>query len=90
MQRPGGWATAALALDARVIAPRGHYRLELHPERATGVRRTIRMLAADLDPTAGAIVRLSIAESAGDRLTVELTDHRQNVDDATVKAIFAG
>lgn len=70
----------ALLQDTRPHVPKGRgYRLELLPPRGSATRRKIRSLTATLDPVAGSVTRLSIAEAQGDRLTIALSDHRQNL-----------
>ena len=78
-----------LVAGARTHIPRGRgYRLELMPPRASLVRKTVRSLTLTLDPVAGAITEITIAEAQGDRVRVQLTDHRQNLPPEDVEALF--
>jgi len=72
----------------RVPSGRG-YRIEIVPSTGSLVRKIIRSLLIDLDPVVGAIQAIEVAEAQGDRWTLELTDHRQNLDDASIEAAFA-
>ncbi len=70
----------ALTDGARVNIPRGGgYRLELLPPTGSTIRRKLRSLAVELDPVAGAITQITIAEAQGDRIVLGLADHRQNL-----------
>lgn len=73
--------------DIRHRVPKGRgYRLELMPARGSAVRQWIRSVTLHLDPVAGAVTQLLIAEAAGDRMKLQLTDHRQNVPDEDLQA----
>jgi hypothetical protein len=80
----------ALIADARVNVPKGKgYRIEVLPPRGSAARQVIRSITLHLDPVAGAVTQLLIAEAQGDRLLLQITDHRQNVDDADVQRVIA-
>jgi hypothetical protein len=65
---------------ARFHIPRGRgYRLELMPPRGSVIRKVVRSITITLDPVAGAINEIAIAEAQGDRVHLRITDHRQNV-----------
>jgi hypothetical protein len=79
----------ALLADARVNVPKGKgYRIELLPPRGSAARQVIRSITIHLDPVAGAVTHALIAEAQGDRLLLQITDHRQNVDDADVDRVI--
>lgn len=85
--RPGD--ADALLAGARVNVPRGKgYRIELLPERGSPARKVIRSITVHLDPVAGAVTQALIAEAQGDRLRLQITDHRQNVDEADVNRVI--
>jgi len=76
-----------LIANARVDVPKGRgYRLEILPERGSRVRKLIRSITIHLDPVAGHITEILLTESQGDRLRLQLTDHRQNLPDDDVSA----
>ena len=78
----------ALVQDCRAVVPKGRgYRLDLLPPRGSAIRRVIRSLSISLDPAAGAVTRIAIAEAQGDRVTLGLSDHRQNVAAQDVTSI---
>ena len=80
----------ALTDNARVNVPRGKgYRLELMPPKGSPVRAELRSVTVHLDPVAGAVTKIVIAEARGDRLTLGLSDHRQNVEPGDLDAIFS-
>lgn len=80
----------ALVADARVNVPKGKgYRIELLPPRGSPARQVIRSITVHLDPVAGAVTQALIAEAQGDRLLLQITDHRQNVDEADVERVIA-
>jgi hypothetical protein len=79
----------ALLADARVNVPKGKgYRIELLPPRGSPARQVIRSITIHLDPVAGAVTQVLLAEAQGDRLLLQITDHRQNVDDADVDRLI--
>ncbi len=85
---------AAIVADSRVEVPRGGarsggYRLEVLPPRNSQIRKVLRSLSVHLDAVAGAVTELLIAEAQGDRLRLQLADHRQNVPDEDVDRILA-
>lgn len=70
----------ALVAGGRTHVPKGRgYRLELLPPKGSTIRRVVRSLAVELDPVAGGIVQITIAEAQGDRVVLGLGDHRQNL-----------
>ena len=73
---------------ARIDVPRKSFRLELMPQRGSVVRKTFRSITVYLDPVVGAVTQVIIAQTQGDRLRLQLSDHRQNVDAADVDAIL--
>jgi hypothetical protein len=79
---------AAVIADSRVEVPKGGYRLEVLPPRNSQVRKVLRSLSVHLDAVAGAITELVIAEAQGDRLRLQLADHRQNVPDEDITRIL--
>jgi hypothetical protein len=79
----------ALLADARVNVPKGKgYRIELLPPRGSAARQVIRSVTIHLDPVAGAVTQVLVAEAQGDRLLLEISDHRQNVDEADVERVI--
>ncbi|MCH9684921.1 MAG: hypothetical protein K0V04_26025 [Deltaproteobacteria bacterium] len=79
----------ALVEDCRASVPKGRgYRLELLPPRGSATRRQIRSLTLHLDPVAGSITQLSIAETQGDRVVIALSDHRQDLPDEDIDAFI--
>lgn len=75
--------------NSRVLVPAGRgYRIELAPPRGSLARKLIRTITVHLDPVAGAITQIVIAEAQGDRVTLTLTDHRQNLDPAEIQTSF--
>ena len=78
----------ALIEDCRAAVPKGRgYRLDLLPPRGSAIRRVLRSVTITLDPAAGAITRIAIAEAQGDRVTLGLSDHRQNLEAQDLAAI---
>lgn len=75
--------------DTRPHVPKGRgYRLELLPPRGSATRRQIRSVTAHLDPVAGSVSQIVIAEAQGDRVTMSLSDHRQNLPDEDIAAFL--
>lgn len=86
MFAPG--AEQDLVMGARTHVPRGRgYRLELMPPRGSLIRKVVRSMTIALDPVAGAITEIAIAEAQGDRVHLRLTDHRQNVAPEDIEAV---
>jgi hypothetical protein len=86
MFAPG--AEQDLVVGARTNVPRGRgYRLELMPPRGSLIRKAVRTIMITLDPVAGAVIEIAIAEAQGDRVLLRLTDHRQNVPAEDIEAI---
>lgn len=76
--------------DTRPHVPKGRgYRLELLPPRGSATRRQLRSVTAHLDPVAGSVTRIVIAEAQGDRVTMDLSDHRQNLPEEDIEAFLA-
>jgi hypothetical protein len=72
---------SALTVDARSEVPAGKTpRLNLMPLRDSVARTSIRSMTLTLDPVGGAVVRVEIAESDGSSFVLQLSDHRQNVE----------
>ncbi len=80
---------AELIAGCRTDVPRGGFRLDLLPPRASATRKLIRSVTVHLDPVAGAVTQILIAEAQGDRVRLQLSDHRQNVPDADLAASLA-
>ena len=59
------------------------------PPRNSQIRKVLRSLSVHLDAVAGAVTELLIAEAQGDRLRLQIADHRQNVPDEDVARILA-
>lgn len=79
----------ALLEDTRPHVPKGRgYRLELLPPRGSATRRRIRSVTAHLDPVAGSVSRIEIAEAQGDLVTMALSDHRQNLPEEDIAAFL--
>lgn len=72
----------------RYDVPRRSFRLELMPARGSVVRKTFRSLTVHLDPVVGTVTQLILAQTQGDRLRLQLSDHRQNVDRADIDAVL--
>lgn len=80
----------ALLHDARTHVPKGRgHRLELMPPVGSATRRQLRSVSLQLDPVAGTITQIVVAEAQGDRVVLGLSDHRQNVPDEDVEAFLA-
>ena len=78
----------ALIEDCRTVVPKGRgYRLDLLPPRGSAIRRVLRSVTITMDPAAGAITRIAIAEAQGDRVTLGLSDHRQNLEAQDLAAV---
>lgn len=74
-------APTAFEIDARLSRPRGAgIRLTVAPPQGSPVRRVIRTVTFSLAPTSGAIERVEIIESAGDRLLLELSGLHKNLE----------
>ena len=72
--------SAQLIEGCRAVVPKGRgYRLDLLPPRGSAIRRIIRSVSITMDPAAGAVTRIVIAEAQGDRVTLGLSDHRQGL-----------
>lgn len=85
----GGPTTAALREHARISAPRGRgYRLEILPPAGGVERREVRSLVMDLDPVAGAVTKIVIMEAQGDRVVLQLSDPRQNIEPGDIERIL--
>lgn len=79
----------ALLQDARTHVPKGHgYRLELMPPIGSTTRRLLRSVSLQLDPVAGTITQIVVAEAQGDRVIMGLSDHRQNLPDEDIDAFL--
>jgi hypothetical protein len=72
---------SSLTVDARTEIPSGRTpRLNLMPPRDSVARTLIRSMTLTLDQVGGAVVRVEIAESDGSSFVLQLSDHRQNVE----------
>jgi len=79
----------ALVADSRTDIPRGGHRLDLLPVRDSATRRLVRSLSLHFDAVTGAVIEIVIAEAQGDRVRLQLADHRQNVPDEDLAALVA-
>jgi len=86
-QEEGG--ERSLIEGLRVDVPRRSFRLELMPARGSIVRKTFRSVTVHLDPVVGTVTQILLMQTQGDRLRLQLSDHRQNVDAADVHAVLA-
>ncbi|MFO0635581.1 MAG: hypothetical protein U0168_22285 [Nannocystaceae bacterium] len=80
---------AALVADCRTDVPRSGYRLDLLPPRNSIIRRAIRSVTLHLDPVAGAVTEILVAEAQGDRVRMQIADHRQNLPDEEIDTVLA-
>lgn len=80
---------AALIADARTDVPKRGYRLDILPPRNSQIRRAIRSVTLHLDPVAGAVTEILVAEAQGDRVRLQIADHRQNLPDEDLDALLA-
>ncbi len=80
---------AELVADCRTEVPRRGYRMDLLPPRSSEIRAIIRSYTIHLDAVAGAVTEILIAEAQGDRIRIQLADHRQNVPDEDVDRVIA-
>lgn len=78
-----------LIADSRAEAPRGGHRLELLPPQDSEIRKQLRSLTLHFDAVTGSVIEILIAEVQGDRVRIQLADHRQNVPDADLEAMLA-
>ena len=85
-QEEGGERTLIDGL--RVNVPRRSFRLELMPARGSVVRKTFRSVTVHLDPVVGTVTQILIAQTQGDRVRLQLSDHRQNIDQADIDAVL--
>lgn len=79
----------ALVADSRTALPRGGHRLDLLPARDSATRKLVRSMTLHFDPVTGAVIEIVIAEAQGDRVRLQLADHRQNVPDEDIAALLA-
>jgi hypothetical protein len=69
---------AALLAEARASVPRGPGQLlELSPPRSHPARRSVDRLRVRLDPHGGEVLGLELFETGGDRVVLELSEHRR-------------
>lgn len=80
---------AELVADSRTDVPRGGHRLDLLPPRDSAIRKLVRSLSLHFDAVTGAVLEILIAEVQGDRVRMQLADHRQNVPDEDLRALMA-
>jgi hypothetical protein len=81
---------SALVAGCRTSVPKGKgYRLELLPPRGSEIRKLLRSVTVHLDAVAGAVTEILVAEAAGDRMRIQLADHRQNLPDADIDRTLA-
>ncbi len=80
---------SALVDGARINVPRGKgYRIEIMPPSGSAIRSALRSVTVYLDPVAGAVTQIIVAEAQGDRLRLQLSDHRQNVDAGDIDPVI--
>lgn len=80
---------SALIAGTEATAPRGRKaRIELRPPGGTLVRKVVRSVMVTLDPVGGAVLSVSIAEAQGDTFELDLSDHRQNVEDEEIERLL--
>jgi hypothetical protein len=79
---------AELVADSRTEVPRGGQRLELLPLRDSAARKLVRSVSLHFDVVTGAVIEILIAEAQGDRLRLQLADHRQNVPDEDIDSLL--
>jgi hypothetical protein len=79
---------AELVADCRTEVPKRGYKLDLLPPRASEIRALVRSYTLHLDAVAGAVTEILIAEAQGDRVRIQLADHRQNVPDEDVQRVI--
>lgn len=79
----------ALVADSRTEVPRGGNRLDLLPPQDSEIRKTLRSVSLHFDAVTGAVLEIVIAEVQGDRVRIQLADHRQNVPDADLAQLLA-
>jgi len=73
---------------SRANVPKGRgYRIDLLPPRGSAIRRVVRSVSITLDPAVGAVTRIVVAEAQGDRVTLGLSDHRQNLDASDLTSV---
>lgn len=72
----------------RYDVPRRSFQLELMPARGSVVRKTFRSVTVHLDPVVGTVTQILIAQTEGDRMRIQLSDHRQNVDQVDIDAVL--
>jgi hypothetical protein len=77
-----------LVADCRTEVPKRGYRLDLLPPRSSEIRTIVRSFTIHLDAVAGAVTEILIAEAQGDRIRIQLADHRQNVPDEDVTRLL--
>lgn len=79
---------AELVADCRTEVPKRGYKLDLLPPRASEIRALVRSYTLHLDAVAGAVTEILVAEAQGDRVRIQLADHRQNVPDEDVQRVI--
>jgi hypothetical protein len=77
-----------LVADCRTEVPKRGYRLDLLPPRSSEIRKLVRSYTLHLDAVAGAVTEILIAEAQGDRVRIQLADHRQNVPDQDITRVL--
>lgn len=78
-----------LVADSRAEVPRGGHRLDLLPPQDSEIRKQLRSVSLHFDAVTGAVIEIIIAEVQGDRVRIQLADHRQNVPDADLEVLLA-
>jgi hypothetical protein len=79
----------ALLEEARLALPRGAgIALVVLPLVDSPVRRLVRSMTITLDSLGGAVRRIEVLETQGDRWIVELSAHQQGIEEAAMAALF--
>lgn len=74
-----------LVADSRAEVPKGGHRLDLLPPVDSEIRKQLRSVTLHFDAVTGAVIEIHIAEVQGDRVRIQLADHRQNIPDADLQ-----
>lgn len=77
-----------LVADSRAQVPKGGHRLDLLPPQDSEIRKQLRSVTLHFDAVTGAVIEIHIAEVQGDRVRIQLADHRQNIPDADLQTML--
>ena len=58
------------------------------PNVCSPVRKVLRAVMVRFDPVGGAPIEIEISEAQGDRVVIQLADHRQNVSDEELETVL--